>query len=85
MVHNVGQLSTLMPHIHKLVVANMRMCRFMHSLTRKDRIENEVIRDKLGVACTEDKLQDAGHLWFGHVRRRHPNVPVRRKINLEQL
>ncbi|KAG5605013.1 hypothetical protein H5410_026505 [Solanum commersonii] len=35
-----------------------------------DRIRNEVIREKVGVASVEDKLREARLRWFGHVKRR---------------
>ena len=40
------------------------MCGF----TRLDRIRNEVIREKLGVAPTEEKLKETKLRWFGHLK-----------------
>ncbi|KAG5591785.1 hypothetical protein H5410_042299 [Solanum commersonii] len=37
--------------------------------TRSDRIRNEVIREKVGVASVVDKLREARLRWFGHVKR----------------
>ena len=53
--------------------------------TRKDRIRNEVIRNKLGVVPIEEKMREAILRWFGHVRRRLIDVPVRRVDKMEQL
>ncbi|XP_075093708.1 uncharacterized protein LOC107820127 [Nicotiana tabacum] len=44
----------------------------------KDKIRNEVIRDKVGVASVEAKLRESRLLWFGHVRRRDLDAQVRR-------
>nr|XP_016499874.1 PREDICTED: uncharacterized protein LOC107818383 [Nicotiana tabacum] len=56
----------------------MRMFRWMCRHTRLDRIQNEVIQDKVGVAIIEDKMWEARLRLFGHVRRRSTDSPVRR-------
>ncbi|XP_070045256.1 uncharacterized protein LOC142163875 [Nicotiana tabacum] len=56
----------------------MTLMRWMCGLTRKDRIRNEVIRDKVDVAPVEDKLQESRLRWFGHVKRRDTDSLVRR-------
>ncbi|XP_055802220.1 uncharacterized protein LOC129871346 [Solanum dulcamara] len=43
-------------HVQKMRVAEMRMLRWMCGHTRMDRIRNEDIRDKVGVASVEDKM-----------------------------
>ncbi|KAG5594321.1 hypothetical protein H5410_035553 [Solanum commersonii] len=65
-------------HVQKLHVAEMRMLRWMCGHTRSDKIRNEVIREKVGVASVVDKLREARLRWFGHVRRRGADAPVRR-------
>nr|XP_009802177.1 PREDICTED: uncharacterized protein LOC104247782 [Nicotiana sylvestris] len=57
-------------HVHKMRVAEMRMLRWMCGHTKKDKIRNEIIRDKVGVASVEAKLRESRPRWFGHVRRR---------------
>ncbi|CAH9118493.1 unnamed protein product [Cuscuta europaea] len=54
------------------------MLRWMCGHTRKDRLRNEVIRQKVGVAPIEDKMQESRLRWFGHVHRRPSDAPVRR-------
>lgn len=46
--------------------------------TKSDRIKNEDIRDKVGVASVVDKMREAKLRWFGYVKRRSADVPVRR-------
>ena len=59
-------------------VAEMRMLRWMCGHTRKDRVRNKIIQEKVGVASVEDKLRKVRLRWFGHVIRRGPDAPVRR-------
>ncbi|KAM1159490.1 hypothetical protein ACFX19_033225 [Malus domestica] len=65
-------------HVHKMGVAKIRMLRWMCGHTRKDKIRNEDIRGKVRVAEIVGKLRENWLRWFGHVRRRPTDVPVRR-------
>jgi hypothetical protein len=56
-------------------VAEIRMLRWICGHTRRDRIRNDNIRDKLGVAPIQHRLR-----WFGHIQRRSPEAPVRSGI-----
>ena len=46
------------------------MLRWMCGHTRRDRVRNEDIRDKVGVAQIEEKLAHDRLRWFGHMQRR---------------
>ncbi|XP_070012748.1 uncharacterized protein [Nicotiana sylvestris] len=65
-------------HVQQMKVAEMRMLRWMCGHTRLDRIRNEVIRDKVGVAPVEAKMHEARWRWFGYVKRRTADALVRR-------
>ncbi|XP_070012807.1 uncharacterized protein [Nicotiana sylvestris] len=65
-------------HAQKMKVVEMRILRWMCGCTRRDKIRNEVIRDKVGVASEEDMMQESRLRWFGHVKRRSDDAPVRR-------
>jgi hypothetical protein len=63
-------------YVQQLSVAEMRMLRWFYGHTRRDRVRNEEIRDRVGVAPIEEKLIQYRLRWFGYVQRRPPEVPV---------
>ncbi len=58
------------------IVAEMRMLRWMCDHTRNDRVMNDDIRDRVGVAPIEEKLVQHRLRWFGHIQRRPPEALV---------
>ena len=64
-------------HVQQISVAEMRMLRWICGHTRRDRVRNDDIRDRLGVAPIEEKLVQHRLRWFGHVQRRPPEALVR--------
>ena len=58
----------------------MRMLRWIYGHTRRDRVRNDDIRNRLGVAPIEEKLVQYRLRWFGHVQQRPPDAPVRSEI-----
>ena len=56
------------------------MLRWICGHTRRDRVRNDDIRERLGVAPIEEKLVQHRLRWFGHVQRRPPDAPVRSGI-----
>jgi len=63
------------------------MLRWMCGNTRRDKVRNEDIHIKIGVASIEENMRENYLRWFGHVRRRPADSPVRRveRINLGQV
>ena len=55
----------------------MRMLRWFCGHTRRDRVRNEAIRKKVGVALIEEKLTQHRLRWFEHVQRTPPEAPLR--------
>ncbi|QHO57433.1 TIR-NBS-LRR type disease resistance protein [Arachis hypogaea] len=70
-------------HEHKLSVEEMKMLRWMSGHTRLDKIRNEDIRERVGVAPIVEKMVESRLRWFGHVRRRPIEHPVRRVDEME--
>ncbi|XP_070014323.1 uncharacterized protein [Nicotiana sylvestris] len=64
-------------YIQKMKVAEIRMLRWKCRHTRMDKIKNEDILEKVGVAPMDDKMQKVRFKWLGHMRRRSPDVPIR--------
>jgi hypothetical protein len=52
------------------------MLRWCGGHTRRDRVRNDDIRDRVGVTPIEEKLIQHRLRWFGHVQRRPPEAPV---------
>ncbi|XP_009601979.1 uncharacterized protein [Nicotiana tomentosiformis] len=50
-------------HVQQMQVVEMRMLRWMYGNTRRDKIRNGVIREKVGVAPVEDKMREARRRW----------------------
>ena len=63
------------------------MLRWMYGNTRRDKVRNESIHTKIGVASIEEKMRQNRQRWFGHVRRRPTDAPVQRveRIKLGQV
>jgi hypothetical protein len=64
-------------HVQQLSVTEMRMLRWIYGNTRRDRVRNDDIRERLGVAPVEEKLVQYRLRWFGHIQRRPTETPVR--------
>ncbi|KAG5614149.1 hypothetical protein H5410_013973 [Solanum commersonii] len=71
MVYGAGCWLVTNSHAQKMKVSEMR-------ILRRDKIRNEDIWDKVGVASVVDKMREPRLRWFGHVKRRNVDVPVRR-------
>lgn len=61
-----------------MMVAEMRMLRWLCGHTRLDKVRNEVVRSKVGVTNIKDKMREVRLRWFGHVQRRQLTALVRR-------
>ena len=64
--------------VQRMMVTEMRMICWMCGHTRMDKIKNEIIREKVEVASIEHKMRETRLRWFGHVKRRSEDAPMRR-------
>ena len=67
-------------HVQQISVAEMCMLRWICGHTRRDRVRNDNIRDRLGVALIEEKLVQHRLIWLGHIQQRPPEAPVHSRI-----
>lgn len=49
---------------------------WMCGFPERDRIKNEIIREKVRVALVEDKMRKVRLRWFRHVMQRCTDAPV---------
>ena len=54
------------------------MLRWMCGHTMMDRIKNREFREKLGVAPIYSNMRENRLRWFGHVKRKTLDAPMRR-------
>jgi hypothetical protein len=67
-------------HVQQLNIAEMRMLRWICGHTRRDRVQNDDIRERLGVTPVEEKLVQRRLRWFGHMQRRPVKAPIRNGV-----
>jgi hypothetical protein len=52
------------------------MLRWIYGHTRRDRVRNDDIHERLGVAPVEEKLVQHCLRWFGHIQQRPADAPI---------
>jgi hypothetical protein len=67
MLYGAECWSTKRRHVQQLSVAEMHMLRWICGHTRRDRVRNNDIRERLGVAPVVEKLVQHRLRWFGHM------------------
>jgi hypothetical protein len=67
-------------HVQQLSVAEMCMLRWIYGHTRRDRVRNDDIHERLGVAPVEEKLVQHRLRWFGHMQWRPVEASIRDRV-----
>jgi hypothetical protein len=67
-------------HVQQLSIAEMHILRWIYGNTRRDRIRNDAIRERLGVTPVEEKLVQQRLRWFGHIQQRPTEAPVHSRV-----
>ena len=62
----------------------MRMLKLISGNIRKDKIQNEEFRLKIGMAPIEKKMRESCLRWFGQMQRRTINALVRKSDLIQQ-
>jgi hypothetical protein len=76
MLYGAEYSPTKRRHVQQLSVAEMRMLRWICDHIRRDRVRNDDIRERLGVAPVEEKFVHHRLRWFGHIQRRPKDAPI---------
>ena len=86
LLYGTGYLALKRYHAQKMSVAEMHMLLWMCG-NRRDKVRNRDICTKIGLASIKEKMRENRLQWFGYVRRRPTDAPVRRgePINLGQV
>jgi hypothetical protein len=58
----------------------MHMLRWICGHTRRDRVQNDDIHERLEVAPVEEKLVQHRFRWFGHMQMRPVEAPIRNGV-----
>jgi hypothetical protein len=56
------------------------MLQWICGYTRRERVRNDDIRERLGVAPVEEKLVQHCFRWFGHMQRRPAKAPIHNRV-----
>jgi hypothetical protein len=56
------------------------MLRWICGHTRRDQVQNNDIRERLGVASVEEKFVQHRLRWFGHIQQRPAEAPIRNEV-----
>ena len=76
MLHGMETLSMTSPHVKKLEVTELKMCRWACGHTLSDQARNGNIRERLKVEDITERCWIARLVWFGHVKRRRNILEV---------
>jgi hypothetical protein len=68
MLYETEYWPTKRRHVQQLSVAEIRMLRWICVHTRRDRVRNDDIRERLGVTPVEKKIVQHRLRWFGHMQ-----------------
>jgi hypothetical protein len=68
--------TTKIRHVQQLGVTEMHILRWMCGHTRSDRVHNDDIWDRVGVAPIVEKLIQHHLRWFQHIQRMPPDALV---------
>jgi hypothetical protein len=80
MLYGVKCWATKRRHVQQLSVAEVRMLRWICGHTRRDRVRNNDMRERLGVAPVKEKLIQHRLRWFGHMQRSPAEAPIRNGV-----
>jgi hypothetical protein len=76
MLYEAEYWPTKRRHVQQLSVVKMHMLQWIYGHTRRDLVQNDNIRERLGVAPVEEKLVQHRLRWYGHMQWRSTEAPI---------
>ena len=83
MVYGLEMVAVTKKQVEEIVVAEMKILRFAMGVMRKDKIQNEYIRDTAKVEQLGMKMRKGRLRWYGHVMKRDQEYVGRRVVEME--
>ena len=83
MLYGMEAVSVTKRQERQMELAEMKMLNFSLGVTRKDKVRNEVIREKLTSEDFSAKLREARLRWWGHLIRSKATCVGRQVMELE--
>jgi hypothetical protein len=80
MLYGAKYWPTKRRHVQQLSIVKMCMLRWICDHIRRDRIQNDDIHERLGVALVEEKLVQHHLRWFEHIQRRPAKALIRNGV-----
>jgi hypothetical protein len=63
-------------HVQQLIIAEIRMLRWICGHTKRDRVRNDDIRERLWVVTVEENLVQYRLRWFSHMQQGHMKTSI---------
>jgi hypothetical protein len=63
-------------YVQQLNVTEMHMLRWICDHTKRDRVQNDNMCERLGVTLVKEKLMQHRLRWFGYIQRRLMKAPI---------
>jgi hypothetical protein len=80
MLYGAEYWPTKRRYVQQVSVAEMRMLRWIYGHTRKDRVQNDDIHERLGMAAVGEKLVQHRLRWFRHIQRKPVEASIHNGI-----
>ena len=81
-LYDMERVPVTNPHMKKLDVTEMKMCRWACGHTLRYHVINDTFRERLKVENITERCRKARLRWFGHVKRRDKDYVGRKTLEM---